>query len=388
MRKTVSFSTLILAGALLAGCSPEPQPAAEAPGAGRQLVYFGTYTRGESRGIYSAWFSPDAAEVAGLELAAEVPNPSFLALHPNRKYLYAVSEMLGGGKREGAVSAFSIDHVTGKLTLLNQVSARGAGPCHVAVDHTGKYVAVANYSSGSTAVFPIAEDGRLGEATGFIQHEGKSVHPKRQQGPHAHVVVFSPDNRFLLVADLGLDKVLVYRFDAGTGKIEPNDPPFAALAPGSGPRHLAFHPSKPWVYVINELSSTVTAFRYDSQRGALEEFQTVSTLPDGFEGENTTAEIAVHPSGKFLYGSNRGHDSIAVFQIDQEKGTLSGLATFPTRGEWPRNFALDPKGKFLFAANQRSDSVSIYSVDPATGHLEALGQPLPVPTPVCVLFVP
>ncbi len=387
MRNGATFLGFLLAAALFTGCAPSEEPVT-APTAERQLVYFGTYTRGESRGIYSGWFSPETAEVAGLELAAEVPNPSFLALHPNRKYLYAVSEMIGGGKKEGAVSAFAIDHVTGKLTLLNQVSARGAGPCHVAVDHTGKYVAVANYSSGSTAVFPIGEDGRLGEATGFVQHKGKSVHPQRQRGPHAHVVVFSPDNRFLLVADLGLDKVLVYRFDAATGKIEPNDPPFATVAPGSGPRHLAFHPSKPWVYVINELSSTVTAFRYDASRGALEEFQTVSTLPEGFQGENTTAEIAVHPSGKFLYGSNRGHDSIAVFQIDQQKGSLSGLATFPSRGAWPRNFALDPEGKFLFAANQNSDSVSIYRVDPATGHLEALGQPLPVPTPVCVLFVP
>ena len=386
--RTATFLSGLIAAALAAGCSPKPQPAEEAPGAGRQLVYFGTYTRGESRGIYSGWFSPATAEVTGAELAAEVPNPSFLALHPNRKYLYAVSEMIGGGKKEGAVSAFAIDHATGKLTLLNQVSARGAGPCHVAVDRTGKYVAVANYSSGSTAVFPISEDGSLGEATGFAQHQGKSVHPRRQKGPHAHEVVFSPDNRFLLAPDLGLDQVLVYRFDAGTGKIEPNDPPFARLAPGSGPRHLAFHPVKPWVYVINELSSKVTAFHWDAARGALEEFQTVSTLPEGFEGENTTAEIAVHPSGRFLYGSNRGHDSIAVFQIDQENGTLSGLATFSTRGEWPRNFSLDPEGKFLLAANQRSDSVSIYRIDPATGHLEALGQPLPLPAPVCVLFVP
>jgi 6-phosphogluconolactonase len=351
------------------------------------LVYFGTYTRGESKGIYVARFDPAAGRLGQVELAAETPSPSFLAIHPNKRFLYAVSELYAAsGPKGGAVSAFAIDRATGKLTLLNKVSSRGGGPCHLAIDKTGKFIAVANYGTGSAAVMPIQEDGRLGEAAGFQQHSGSSVDPKRQQGPHAHSVNFSPDNRFLFVADLGLDRVLIYRFDAAKGTIEPNDPPFAAVKPGSGPRHFTFHPNGRFAYVINEMASTVTAFAYDARRGALREIQTISTLPKDFTGTNHTAEVLAHPSGRFLYGSNRGHDSIAVFSISA-KGTLTPVEQTSTQGKVPRNFNLDPAGAWLLAANQDSDNVVVFRIDAQTGRLKPNGEPVRVVAPVCIKFL-
>jgi 6-phosphogluconolactonase len=351
------------------------------------LVYFGTYTRGESKGIYVAHFDGASGRLGAVELAAETPSPSFLAIHPNQRFLYAVSELYQtGGPKGGAVSAFAIDRASGKLTFLNKVSSRGGGPCHLAIDKTGKFIAVANYGTGSAAVMPIQEDGRLGEASGFQQHSGSSVDPKRQQGPHAHSVNFSPDNRFLFVADLGLDKVLVYRFDASQGAIEPNDPPSAAVKPGSGPRHFTFHPNGRFAYVINEMASTVTAFAYDARRGALREIQTISTLPKDFTGTNHTAEVLAHPSGKFLYGSNRGHDSIAAFSISA-KGTLTALGQTSTQGKVPRNFNLDPTGAWLLAANQDSDNVVVFRIDAKTGRLEPNGQSVRVVAPVCIKFL-
>lgn len=353
----------------------------------RFLVYFGTYTGGKSpsKGIYVARFDAGTGTVSDPELAAEITNPSFLAIHPNRRFLYAVGET--GGPQGGSVTAFVIERPGGRLKQLNQVSSRGRGPCHIAVDATGRYVLVVNYTSGSTAVIAIRDDGSLGESTAFVQHQGSSVNPKRQEGPHAHSVNLSPDNRFAIVADLGLDQVLVYRFDAARGTLEPNDPPFARVAPGSGPRHFAFHPTGRFAYVINELASTITAFRWDGQRGILTELQTVSTLPKEFSGENYTAEVVVHPGGRFLYGSNRGHDSIAAFAIDRE-GKLSPLGLTPTQGSFPRNFALDPTGRWLFAANQRSDNVVLFRVDGKNGKLEPAGRTLSIGAPVCVRFVP
>ena len=355
---------------------------ASSAGAAEFLVYFGTYTRGSSKGIYVSRLDTATAKLTEPNLAAETPNPSFVALHPNRKFLYAVSE---GGKA-GAVSAFAIDPKTGRLAFLNKVSSQGGGPCHLNVDKTGKNVVVVNYGTGSTAVLPVEPDGKLREASSFIQHKGSSADKSRQEGPHAHSVNFSADNGFAVVADLGLDQVLVFKFDAAKGTIAPNDPPYASVAPGSGPRHFAFHPGGKFAYVINEMKCTVTAFSWDAKRGVLKEIQTIGTTPAGFTGENDTAEVQVHPNGKFLYGSNRGHNSIAVFAIDRKKGTLTPIEHVSTQGKIPRNFGIDPTGSFLLAANQDTDNVVVFRIDAKTGRLTPTGQVLQVGTPVCVKF--
>ena len=380
-----------LAGLLVCGGPAAAQTADRGQGATgpRELrVYIGTYTRGQSEGIYLSQLDLATGKLRAAELAAKVANPSFLAIHPGRPLLYAVGE-LGDfqGKRAGAVSAFSVDPATGKLTLLNQQSSQGTGPCHLVVDRTGKNVLVANYGGGSIACLPIRRDGRLGEATSSIQHEGSSVDPRRQQGPHAHSMNLDAAGRFAFAADLGLDKILVYRLDAAKGKLTPNDPPWTRLAPGSGPRHFAFHPSGRYAYVINELNSTVTAFRYDAGQGILRPLQTISTLPEGFDGSSTTAEVQVHPSGKFLYGSNRGHDSIACFAIDAATGKLTCVGHEPTQGKSPRNFGIDPTGSYLLAANQGTDNVVVFRIDTETGRLRPTGQSISVSTPVCVKIV-
>jgi len=355
---------------------------------GNYLVYIGTYTDKDSKGIYAYRYDPGSGQLTSLGLAAETANPSFLAVHPNRRFLYAVNEVGDyKGPNSGAVTAFAIDPKTGKLTLLNERPTRGADPCCVALDKTGKYVLVANYTGGSVVVFPVQPDGRLGEASAFIQHTGSSVNLERQEGPHAHWIDMSDDNRFALAVDLGLDEVLIYRFDSAKGSLTPNAPPFGKVNPGAGPRHLAFHPKGKFAYVINELRSTVTAFSYDAASGALEELQTLSTLPKGFSGQNDTAEVAVHPSGKFLYGSNRGHDSIAVFAIDSRKGTLQLVENVSTGGKTPRNFEIDPTGSRLFVANQDSSNIVVFRIDPKSGRLTPTGQVLDVPSPVCVKFV-
>ncbi len=351
------------------------------------FVYIGTYTNtgGASKGIHAYRFDPSGAKLTKIGLVAETPDPSFLAISPNGQFLYSVSEL--EGKPTGGVSAFRIDPQTAKLTLLNTVSSKGSGPCHVLVDKTGKCVLVANYGSGSVAAFPVKEDGSLGEATAFIQHSGSSVDKARQEGPHAHSVNLPADNRFMLAADLGLDEVLIYKFDAAKGSLTPNDPPFGKVKPGSGPRHFAFHPDGKYAYVISEMASTVTAFHWDGKRGALTEFQSVSTLPADFKGKSTTAEIAIDKKGKFLYGSNRGHDSIAVFSIARD-GKLTPIEQTLTQGKTPRNFALDPTGGYLFAANQDSNNIVLFRVDPKTGRLSAAGQTMEVGAPVCVTFAP
>jgi 6-phosphogluconolactonase len=360
-----------------------------AAGKSQFLVYIGTYTEKKSQGIYAYRFDSATGQLSSLGLAGESVNPSFLAVDPSRRFLYAVNEISKyEGRSSGGVSAFAIDSGTGKLTFLNEVPSRGAAPCHIAVDKSGKYVLVANYEGGSLAVFPILRDSRLGEASAFVQHKGASINPQRQEGPHAHSICLSPDNRFAVSADLGLDEVLVYRFDAEKGTLTPNNPPFARVNPGAGPRHFAFHPSGRFGYVIDELQSTVTVFSYEASSGALHLLQTVSTLPKDFEGESTAAEVQVHPSGKFLYGSNRGHDSIAMFTLNNRKGTLTPNGYAPTLGKTPRNFAVDPTGSYLFAANQDSDSVVRFRIDPNTGRLTPTGQVLEVPSPVCVIFVP
>jgi len=351
-------------------------------------VYIGTYTRGESQGIYLFHLDLATGALRPAGLAGETTNPSFLAVHPSRQFLYAVGEISGfGGKPTGAVSAFAIDPKSGKLTLLNQQSSGGPGPCHVSVDATGGNVLVANYSGGSVTCLPIRTDGRLDKATAFVQHQGSSIDPGRQKGPHAHSINLSPDNRFAFVADLGLDKVMVYRFDAGAGTLIAANPPWATLAPGAGPRHFAFHPDGRHAYVINELHSTVTALDYDPTSGALGTRQTISTLPDDFQEKNSTAEVQVHPSGKFLYGSNRGHDSIAVFAIDADTGRLTLVERESTQGQSPRNFGIDPTGKYLLAANQTTHNVVVFGIDAENGALQPTGHSVSVHSPVCVKMI-
>lgn len=348
-------------------------------------VYVGTYTVKGSKGIYAFEFNLRTAEVTNPRLVAETLHPSFLAIHPNAPFLYAVNEIWENGK-EGTVSAFAIQP-DGSLQFLNQQPSKGIGPCHLTVDKTGKFVLVANYGNGSVAVLPILPNGSLGEPTCSIQHEGKSVNPQRQEGPHAHSINLDLANRFAIVADLGIDKLLIYRFDATKGILSPNETPFVSTALGAGPRHISLHPSGKFLYSINELNSTVTAYRYDPSKGILTEVQTVSTLPEGFSGTNTTAEIQVHPSGRFLYGSNRGHDSIAIFAIEEAMGKLTLVGHQPTHGRTPRNFSIDPTGAYLFAANQDSDNIVVFRIDQQTGKLEPSGQTINVPTPVCVKFL-
>jgi 6-phosphogluconolactonase len=286
------------------------------------------------------------------------------------------------------VSAFAINPSTGTLTLLNTQSSGGAGPCHVTIDKTGKVLVVANYAGGSCSSLPIEDDGSLGPIASFFQHEGSSVNPDRQTEAHAHSANFNPGNQYVFVADLGIDKVLIYRVNLQTGSLQPHDPPHVNLAPGAGPRHLHFHPSGQYAWVINELASTLTGFNCDAEKGTLTEIETVSTLPGKFEGKNSTAEVRVHPSGNFVYGSNRGHNSIAVFSIDQDTGKVTLVENESTRGETPRNFNIDPTGKWLFAANQNSGNVTVFRIDQDSGALEFTGQEVRVAKPMCVRFLP
>jgi 6-phosphogluconolactonase len=355
-------------------------------------VYIGTYTGktslgNESKGIYASELDLASGKLSEPVLVAETKSPSFLALHPDGKHLYAVGEIADfGGKNVGAVSAFAIeDAKTGKLKLLNQASSGGAGPCHLVVDKAGKLVLAANYGGGSCCAVAIKADGSLGEQTGFVQHEGKSVDAGRQKEPHAHSINVSPDNRFAFCADLGLDKVLVYKIDGG--KLTPNDPPAGKTAPGSGPRHFAFHTSGKYAYVINEMGNTVTAFAYDADKGSLTEIQTIGTLPSDFKGASYTAEVVVHPSGKFLYGSNRRQDSIAIFTVDEKTGKLTAAGHQGDGIKEPRNFNIDPTGKYCLVGNQNGDSILVFAIDQATGALQPTGGKVVIGAPVCIKFM-
>ena len=390
----VGVAAILLSGSAM--CRAEGGAGADAQASGPQgqanlkamRVYVGTYTGPKSKGIYMLRLDLATGALGAPEVAGETTSPSFLAIHPTRRFMYAVSEVWGpAGKAGGAVSAFAVAPDTGVLTFLNKQSSGGVGPCFVAVDKEGRNALAANYGSGAVCVLPIGQDGRLAEATAVIQHKGSGPNAKRQSGPHAHSINLDPTGRFAPAADLGLDKILIYKFDAAKGTLEPNDPPSASVAPGAGPRHLAFHPGGRFAYVINEMGGTVTAFAWDGARGTLSELQTVSTLPPDFRGENSTAEVQVHPSGRFLYGSNRGHDSIAVFAIADD-GRLKPLGHQPTQGKNPRNFGIDPTGTWLLAANQNSDSIVVFRIDPQTGGLRPTGQAVSVPSPVCVKFVP
>jgi len=352
-------------------------------------VYIGTYTSGgDSKGIYLMELDTKTGMLTNKGLAAETKDPSFLAIHPSKKYLYAVGEVGEfQGKKTGAVTAFAIDPQTGKLTPLNSQSSGGTGPCHIVVDKEGRCALVANYSGGSVASLPIKSDGQLGEPASVIQHKGSSVNKSRQEAPHAHSINVDPANHFAFAADLGLDKVLVYKLDPASAKLTPHEPPAALVAPGSGPRHFAFHPSGKYAYVINEMLCTITAFSYDPEKGVLKEIQTVTTLPHEVKPGYSTAEVVVHPSGKFVYGSNRGHHSIAVFKVDEATGKLTPAGHQGKGVKTPRNFNIDPTGQFLLVGNQDGDSVSVFRINQETGALTPAGEPVAVPKPVCVRFL-
>jgi 6-phosphogluconolactonase len=398
----MALNPLILVTALTAVSGIILAMGAESPDGGLVPVFFGTYTGGKSKGIYRAQFNPSTGALSEVACVAETPSPSFLAWHPDGRWLYAVNETGDfGGEKTGTVTAFAVDRPSGKLTVLNQQATGGLWPCHLTVDSSGKHVLVANYGGGNVTVFPVTDQGRLRKASCLIQHRGSGPNPKRQEKPHAHGIYLDRANQFALVPDLGLDKVLIYRFDRVRGLLRGSEVAqpgaddqvalehsFGRLKPGAGPRHLAFHPAERWAYVINELDSTITVFAYDASRGLLRETQTVSTLPSDFTGQSTTAEVAVHPSGQFVYGSNRGHDSIVVYSVDASTGQLRWVEHEPTQGKTPRNFAIDPGGRWLLAANQDSDSVVVFRIDEATGALRSAGVKIEVGKPVCVLFDP
>jgi 6-phosphogluconolactonase len=393
LKATAGFlsATLFFCGAA-SGAEPEPAPK------NASLVYVGTYTgptQSKSKGIYYFWLKTAGNEVSQnitlvpLGLAAEAKNPSFLELDLKRRLLFCVNETSTfEGKPTGSVSAFAIDPATGKLKLLNQRSSAGSGPCHLVLDKAGKNILVANYNSGSVAVLPVAADGKLGEATDVKQFTGKSVHPERQTGPHTHCVTLDPENQFAFVCDLGLDKIMAYKFDPEHGKLTPNDPPFVVTKPGAGPRHMVFRPDGKFAYVINELNSTITAFAYDAKAGTLKELQTVTTLPGYYDGPNTTAEIDVHPGGKYLYASNRGNETVVLFEIDSKEGTLTWVEEQNTGGKTPRHFGIQPSAKHLVIANQDSDSLLACRIDAGNGRLKPSGVFAEVPMPSCVRFLP
>jgi 6-phosphogluconolactonase len=349
-------------------------------GAAEYFVYFGTYTGPKSKGVYVSRFNSTTGNLTEPELAGEVAQPSWVTLHPSGRFLYAVSEL----GNDSIVTSFSIDKVSGKLTQMNKASTGGRMGCHLAIDKAARTIFVAHYGDGSTAAHQLLPDGTVGEQTALIKHEGSGADQRRQRGPHAHAVVLSKDDKYLVTPDLGTDKYMVYRVAPG-GKLEQAQPAFTQVKGGSGPRHFSFHPSGKWAYGLNEMGSTVTAFSF--AHGELKELQTVSTLPAEFREVNNTAEIEVDEGGRFVYASNRGHDSIAVFAVDKSKGTLTEVQRESTGGKTPRNFKLDPTGRFLLAANQNTDNVVVFRRDPKSGRLTPTGQTVNVGSPVCIQFL-
>jgi 6-phosphogluconolactonase len=385
----ISASCLLVSALLLLAAVGQGEGESQAHG--EYWVYVGSAIYeggGSSKDIYISRFNAKTGKLSTPEVAVDTVNPGFLAIDRNGRFLYATNE-LGDykGLGTGAVSAFAIDRKTGKLTFLNAVSSLGKNPAHLSIDKTGKYVLVANYYGGRVGVFPILKDGRLGEAVTSVHLEGSSVNRERQEAPHPHSIYLSPDNRFVLVPDLGQDKVLVYRFDASNGSLTPNDPPFAPVHPGAGPRHLAFSKDGRFVYVIDEIQSAISVFSYDAQRGVLHPVQMLSTLPKDFKGENTDAEVEVSHDGRFLYTSDRGYNGTTVFEIDRDKGTLRPIQYESTQGKTPRHFALDPTGSYLLAANQDSNNIVIFRVDKSSGRLSPTGETVQAISPTCIVFL-
>jgi 6-phosphogluconolactonase len=350
------------------------------------ILYVGTYTSGKSEGIYGYHMDRGTGALTRFNSFKSV-NPSFLTIDRSKRYLYAVNEVGEyAGKAGGGVSAFAIDHATGNLRLLNEQATQGADPCYLTIDGRKKSLLVANYTGGNVTVLPVRPDGTLGMVVDVKQHEGSGI-KEQQKGPHAHCIILDRSERYALAADLGIDKVMIYVFDRTSGKLTPTKQPWAELKPGAGPRHLTLHPNGRYLYVINELDSTLAVFRYNELNGALALIDTVSTLPSDFSGASYCADVHVSRSGKFLYGSNRGHDSIVVFEIDPRTGKLSLVEHVSTEGKWPRNFTLDPTGRFLLVANQRTDNVVTFSIDETTGRLKPTGAVELIPAPVCLKFL-
>ena len=369
---------------LLLGATLAFRPAAAAD----ELVLFGTHRSGPGTGFSVGRFNPATGELTRTAFVCEAEAPSFFVVHPDGKHLYACNSIeTFQGKPEGSISAYALDPASGRLTLLDRKPSGGGEPCYISLDRTGRYALAANYSGGSICVYALRPDGSLGERTAWVQQTGRSVNPERQTRAYAHCILTDPDNRFALAADLGADKIFVYHFNASNGSLTPNDPPSVPLKPGSGPRHITFHPNGRFVYVINEIAGTVTAFDWDSAKGTLAEFQTISTLPSNFDGQNTAAEVEVHPNGKCLYATNRGDDSIAVFAIDAKSGRLTRVGRVPTRGRMPRFFTLDPTGKWLLLLNHDSDNAIVFRVEEGTGLLTQTGTPVQVPNPFCARFL-
>jgi 6-phosphogluconolactonase len=383
------FSVFVMALAAV-GTASHGLAQGPAPTGSSMLVYVGTYTGPKSKGIYVSRLDTENGTLSPAELVAETTSPSFLAVHPNEKYLYAVNETNTFTDETGGVSAFAIDRATGKLQALGTQSSEGAGPAHLTVDKNGRNVLVANYGGGSVAVLPInAKDGKLRSGSALMQHKGHSVNQSRQSEPHAHSITTDPSGRFVYVADLGLDWIVIYQLDERKGLLTLNEPPNAKVEPGAGPRHFSVHPSGRYGYVINELNCTLTAFTRDANYGGLTQLQTVSALPatvqmqQGFSG----AELEIHPSGRFLYTSIRGHNSISVFTIDQNSGRLTYVDNTPTQGNTPRGFGIDPQGKYLIAGNQNSDNVVVFRIDSSTGKLTSTGSKIDIGSPVSFKFV-
>jgi len=343
-------------------------------------VYFGTHTAGPGKGFSVSHFNTTTGALSKPEFELETPAPAYFVIAPGGRRLYACNST-------GFVSAYSIDPATAHLKPINQKPSGGGDPSYISLDQTGHYVFVANYDGGNIAAWALAPDGNLGERTAFVQHAGSSVNPQRQSHAYAHSIRVDPSNRFVLVADLGLDKLFVYKFDVKDGSLAANDPPFAKAAPGSGPRHVVFHPNGRWVYLITEMGSTIMLFDWDATRGALSEVQTVSTVPKDFQGASTCAEVQVDPSGRFVYASNRGRDSIAVFSVDQKTGRLTSIQDVPSGGQTPRNFDLDPSAHWLLVTNHGSNNAMVFRIDQRTGKLTPTGQPVDVPYPFCPRFL-
>lgn len=362
---------------------------------GDSFVYVSTFTDtpAKGKGIYLYQYEAGTGHLTELGVAAEVPNPSFLTTDPRNRVLYAVTERgsdpnVKGARSDQTVSSYSINSKTGALTFLNKVSSAGGMPCHLVVDQTGKMLFVADYGSGRVVSYALNADGSIGAQTGVGQDSGSSINPRRQEGPHVHSTVLSPDNRFLFTPDLGLDQIRIYKVDPAKRSFVPNDPPFVSVTPGLGPRHFAFGRGANFAYAICEMGSSVVVFSYDREKGSLHPIQTISTLPSDFTGQSAAAEIEVDKTGRFLYASNRGSDSIAVFSIDGQKGTLTRLQVASTMGKSPRNFKIDPAGERIIAANQNSNLLTILKIDPHTGELTPESETANVPAPVCVIFVP
>jgi len=343
---------------------------------------------GQDGGIYFCRLDTKSGEIILRGETRGIDNPAFLAIDTSNHYLFAVNEVSKiNGDPGGSVSSFSIDPGNGRLSFINLQPTLGESPCHISIDRTGKFLLITNYSGGSIIVFPIIEGGTVGKNVDFIQHKGHSINPDRQESPHPHSIILSPDNRYVFVPDLGMDKILIYKLDQETGKLSPNNFPHISLKPGAGPRHFTFHPDDKFAYVINELDSTVTAYRYKKDKGKLKEIQDITTLPEDFNGVSYCADIHVHPNNKFLYGSNRGHNSIACFIIDPSKGKLEQNGFTSTQGDFPRNFAIDPSGQYLLAANQRSNNIVSFRINSETGDLTPTGYAIEIHQPVCIRFL-